>query len=115
MLSLLYNLIQNLEILWFDVSDYNYNCCHFQNSEYKGKLMYSVTHSGKNINKSQREEKVYDILGTPHQHLVGVSKSNKKWYLSKKTDQHITPYASKKTNIPLKNVWFEIRFGFGFY
>ena len=43
-----------LEILRFDVSDYNYNC-HFQNSEYIGKLMYSETRSGKNKNKSQRE------------------------------------------------------------
>ena len=51
LLSLLYNLIQSLEILRFDVSDYN--CCHFQNSVYIGKLMYSETRSGKNKNKSQ--------------------------------------------------------------
>ena len=53
LLSLLYNLIQSLEILRFDVSDYN--CCHFQKSVYIGKLMYSETRSGKNKNKSQRE------------------------------------------------------------
>ena len=52
-----------------------------------------------NKNDSSDKEKVYNVSGTPPQHLVGVSKTNKKLtYVIKKKHQHTEPFKLKRRN-----------------